>query len=141
MLREILVISAVVDSMNRKLTKYKNILLAIVLVVVVLLPSKLVWAEDYGGYGLNTTMGQGIDLPKDKSVPQIIGMIIGIALSFIGAIFFILIIYSGFLWMTARGNETEVTKAKDMIIASIIGLIIVLSAYAITKYVGTAFGL
>jgi len=49
-----------------------------------------------------------------------------------------LVIYGGFLWMTARGNEQQVTKAKDLIISAVIGLVIVLAAYAITAYVGGA---
>lgn len=64
------------------------------------------------------------------------GLIIGSILSFIGVIFMILVIYGGFLWMTARGNEQQVEKAKTLIIQSVIGLIIVLSAYAITSLVG-----
>jgi flagellar basal body-associated protein FliL len=38
--------------------------------------------------------------------------------------------------MTARGNDQQVEKAKNLIIQSIIGLIIILSAYAITAFVG-----
>jgi len=65
-----------------------------------------------------------------------IGSIIGIALSFIGVIFLILMIYAGISWMTASGNQEKVTKAKDLIINAIIGLIIVLAAYAITSFIG-----
>jgi len=45
-------------------------------------------------------------------------------------------IYGGFIWMIARGNEGEVTKAKDLIQAAIIGLVVVLAAYAITQFIG-----
>ncbi len=74
----------------------------------------------------------------NKSLPEIIGLIIKIILSFLGVIFLVLMIYGGYTWMTARGNEQQVTKAKDLIIAAVIGLIIVLSAYAITAYIGGA---
>jgi len=66
----------------------------------------------------------------------VIGKIIGIALSFLGLIFFVLMIYGGFLWMTARGEGGQVTKAKDLIEAATIGLIIILSAYAVTAWLG-----
>ena len=65
-----------------------------------------------------------------------VGTIIGAGLAFIGVLFFILMIYGGFLWMTAQGNEQQVEKAKNLIIAAIIGLVIVMSAYAITAYIG-----
>jgi cytochrome bd-type quinol oxidase subunit 2 len=65
-----------------------------------------------------------------------IGNAIKILLSFVGIIFIILIIYAGYTWMLARGNETEAQKAKDTITRAIIGLFIVLAAYAITAFVG-----
>lgn len=65
-----------------------------------------------------------------------LGVIIGILLSFMGVIFLGLIIYAGMTWMTAQGNEQKVTKAKDMIANAIIGLIVVLSAYALTAFIG-----
>lgn len=74
-----------------------------------------------------------------KNIPQAIGRMVGAVLAFVGTLFFILIIYSGFTWMLARGNESEVQKAKDMLESSVIGLIIVLSAYAITAYIGNSF--
>jgi len=45
------------------------------------------------------------------------------------------IIYAGFIWITARGEEERIIKAKAIIRNSIIGLIIVFSAYAITAFV------
>ena len=66
---------------------------------------------------------------------SMIGKIILTTLSMLGIIFLILLIYAGFLWMTAAGNEQQVTKAKSMITTAIIGLIIVLSAYSISYFV------
>lgn len=64
------------------------------------------------------------------------GQIIGIILSFVGVVFLILMIYAGILWMTARGNEQQVSKAKDLLINATIGMIIVFSAYALTTFLG-----
>lgn len=52
-----------------------------------------------------------------------------------GIVFFILMVYSGIVWMTARGEEDRVTKARETIIAATIGLTIVVSAYAVTQLV------
>lgn len=92
-------------------------------------------------YGLSTTLNntQGKEaLRANSSVPDVIGKIVGAALAFVGVLFFLLMIYGGFTWMMARGNEQDVTKAKDLIIAAVIGLAIVLAAYAITAYIGSA---
>lgn len=46
-----------------------------------------------------------------------------------------LIIYAGFVWLTAAGNEENVEKAKRIISAAVVGLIIVLLAWAIVIFV------
>lgn len=78
------------------------------------------------------------------SIEGIVASIIQYLLSFLGVIFIILIIYSGFLWMTASGDSEKITKAKDILISAVIGIIIVLSAYMITTTIlaklGTATG-
>ena len=66
---------------------------------------------------------------------SIIGTVIQTALSLLGVIFVILMIYGGYLWMTAKGNEEQVVKAKNVIIAAITGLVIVIAAYAISYFV------
>ncbi len=80
--------------------------------------------------------GFGPGGPPITDVPTAIGTIIGVALSFVGLAFFVLMIYGGFIWMFARGNEQDVEKAKSLIQAAIIGMVIVLSAYAITMMIG-----
>jgi len=96
-------------------------------------------AEDTGvTKALEGLSKSGADLQNDKlqDFPATIGRFVGALLSFVGVLFLVLMIYGGFLWMTDRGNEDQVKKAKDLIQAAIIGLIIVLLAYAITKYIG-----
>jgi hypothetical protein len=57
------------------------------------------------------------------------------ALLLIGTIFGILVIYGGYLWMVARGNEEYVKKAKNILEAAAIGIVIVMGAYAISSYI------
>jgi hypothetical protein len=72
---------------------------------------------------------------REKTTIDFIGNIITALLSFIGIVFLGYMIYAGYLWMIARGDEQKVTKAKGMIEQAIIGLVIVFSAYAITEFV------
>jgi len=67
----------------------------------------------------------------------IAGKIIGYALGLLGIVFVCLTIYAGFLWMTAQGNEEQITKAKKMITNAVIGFIIISLAYVITSFVVT----
>lgn len=101
--------------------------------------------DTYGNYGLDGTVSQ-VELPgkaeiKDKGgaknfVASQIGKILGYFLAFTGVVFMVLIIIGGTIWMNAQGNEQNVTKAKELIIAAVIGLILTLAAYAITKFLG-----
>ncbi|MDO8463576.1 MAG: hypothetical protein Q7S96_04925 [bacterium] len=65
----------------------------------------------------------------------VIADIILTGLSLVGVIFFVLMIYGGFLWMTARGDSPQIEKAKQTITSAIIGLAITLGAYAIAYFV------
>lgn len=77
-----------------------------------------------------STAGMG-----DVSLGYIVAKIIQIVLSLLSIIFLILLIIAGFRWMTANGNDEAVKKATSSIKSSVIGLVIVLSAYAITYFV------
>lgn len=65
------------------------------------------------------------------------GEIVQAALGILGLIFFVLVIYAGITWMTARGDEEAVTKARETIFAAVIGLSVVLASYAITNFLNT----
>ncbi|MCR4280447.1 MAG: pilin [Candidatus Komeilibacteria bacterium] len=61
--------------------------------------------------------------------------IIRYTLGFLGLLAVIMILISGFQWMTAGGNEDAVTKARKRLINAVIGLLIILAAYSITYFV------
>ncbi|OIO52101.1 hypothetical protein COY93_03655 [Candidatus Uhrbacteria bacterium CG_4_10_14_0_8_um_filter_58_22] len=52
--------------------------------------------------------------------------------SVLAVVLLVLMLYSGFLWMTAQGKEERIKKAKGILTAAVIGLIVILSGYAIT---------
>ncbi|MCD4705796.1 pilin [bacterium] len=79
--------------------------------------------------------GNSAGYSDDTDMEPILGKIIKTLLSFLGVVFFILIVYGGFIWMTAGGNTDKVGTAKKIIINSIIGLTVVMFAYAITWYI------
>ncbi|PIR76536.1 MAG: hypothetical protein COU32_01580 [Candidatus Magasanikbacteria bacterium CG10_big_fil_rev_8_21_14_0_10_42_10] len=75
----------------------------------------------------------------EANVSTVVGTVINAALTLVGLIFLILMVYAGYLWMTARGESEPVDKAKKIIAGSLIGLVVVLSAYAITIFVTQGF--
>lgn len=70
----------------------------------------------------------------DTQLFNIIGRIINILLGLLGIVFFIYVLWAGFIWMTAGGDPTKVKKATDMLIQGTIGLVIILAAYAISNF-------
>lgn len=73
-----------------------------------------------------------------KDPREIVANIIKILLGFLGTIAVVLIIYAGFLWMTAGGKPDNTKKAKDIMSAAVIGLVIILISYGITLFVTQA---
>ena len=123
--------------------RFSTILLFIIITGFAVLIAHPIFAVDdptQGKYGL-TTAGKTAGLQtSDLDIPTLIGKFLGSILGFTGTLFFVLVVYSGLMWMTAAGNEDRIKKAKQILIAAVVGLIIVVSAYAITQYIGAALG-
>lgn len=75
-----------------------------------------------------------VPLIGKANIQTIVVRIIQIVLSLLGIIALGLIIWAGFLWMTAAGVEEKISKAKKILIGAIIGLVIVFSSWAITFF-------
>jgi len=83
--------------------------------------------------GLNYAEGTGLSNSQDIRV--IIARIIRIFIGFLGIIAVSLIMYAGWIWMTSEGNEEKITQAKKILQNAVIGLIIILSAFAIVSFI------
>ena len=77
----------------------------------------------------------GFNSASPNAAAEIVATVIQAFIGLLGVIFLVLIVYAGYNWMTANGDEGKVSKAKDTITRAIIGLIIVLAAYSITYFV------
>ena len=69
-----------------------------------------------------------------------IGSIITAIFGLLGIVFLFLTLYAGYLWMTAMGDPKKVTKAKDILAQSVIGLIILVLSYGISYMVVGTIG-
>jgi len=65
----------------------------------------------------------------------VVSRLINYAFTFLGILSLVLCLYAGYSWMTGRGNEERVQKAKDILQGAIIGLIILLASYSIASFV------
>lgn len=81
-------------------------------------------------------VGEVYDETGTPTDPRTITMnVIKIFLTFIGVIFLVLVMLAGYKWMTSQGNEEQVKEAKSQLTRSVIGLMIILAAWAITSFV------
>lgn len=76
------------------------------------------------GYGSSTT-----------SIPVLIVSTIRILLGVLGLVFFILILYGGFMYMMSAGEPDKTKKAKNIIVYAAIGVFIIALAYGIATFV------
>lgn len=88
----------------------------------------------YAQYGLTETANK-TPYSTNTDVYTITEKIVSGALAALAFIFFGLTLYAGVRWMTARGDESYVEKAKDTLRAAITGLVITLAAYALTRFI------
>jgi len=112
---------------NKKIT----VLFIMFLAVIFLLPD-IALAQSGDIYGTNDLVDVNL---TTRNVRDIIAGVINIALGLLGIIATIIILYGGFIWMTSRGNADNIARAKKIIINGVIGLIIILSSYAIVRFV------
>ncbi len=75
-----------------------------------------------------------------QSLVETISDIVNVVLGILGIVAFIIILYGGFLWMTSKGDEKIIAKAKKVIIDGAIGLAIILASWAIAAFVLNLLG-
>lgn len=70
-----------------------------------------------------------------RGLKAMVFTVINVILGFLGVLAIVIVLIGGFKWMTSGGSEEKIGEARQMIIAGIIGLAIVLAAYAIAQFV------
>ena len=96
------------------------------------------WLDMVKQGGLNEirdkAYGQSSDQPSNSMV-MVMARIIKVFLDLLGIIFLALLVWAGFKWMTAGGDEDKVKEAKSQITTAVIGLVIIFAAYSIAHFV------
>ncbi len=113
------------DSMLKKLTS-----LSAGAMVFALSVAPALALETGINYGTATGLGS-------RDVREGVMGVVQVLLGFLGVIAIIIILWGGFRWMTAGGNEEKVSEARKIISSGIIGLIIIFIAFALAQFVIT----
>lgn len=126
------------------LAKYKAVFaIAFAIGVGLLVSPGLVTANTPGNSTPNDVFGLNPISEKTKGnialgtqdIRVTVTKIINVALSLLGIVAVVIILIGGFKWMTAGGNDEQVGEARKWIFSGIIGLAIILSAWAIARFV------
>ena len=120
--------------------KQKSFLITIIICIGLFFVSGPILALDEGiGKLQNTGVNAGLVTEAGKTNPNIVlnqtANVIQVILTIIGILFMCLIIYAGIKWMTASGDNEKVKKARDLIIKSVIGLVIIIVAYSLSYFI------
>lgn len=86
-----------------------------------------------------TNMASEFNLGTNTDFKQVIINLVKVILGFLGLLSVIIVLYGGFRWMTALGNEERVSLARGTLSSGLVGLIIILSSYALTAYILKTF--
>lgn len=87
------------------------------------------------GNPADTTIAGAFGLGTNTDIRLAIIRVVQFLLGFLGLLAVLIILYGGYLWMTAAGNVQRVEQAKLVLRNGLIGLVIILSAYALVAFV------
>jgi len=118
--------------------KLKSILFLIIFVIILVAPY-FVFADSALDALKKVGTNSGYNPSTNEySAADYVGSIVNVLFSILGIIFTVLMLYGGYNWMIAAGDNAKVETAKDTIKRAVIGLIIVAGAYAIGQFVVSA---
>jgi hypothetical protein len=123
------------------MAKIRNVVFTLFLVSLAVIPA-LVQAQNtaVGGSGQSDAAASGnvikLNNPLSVDTPQLlIGLVINSVLGVVGSLALLMFIYGGLTWMTSAGSQEKVKKGRDIILWSAIGLVVIFTAYAMTRFV------
>ena len=123
--------------MNKLIVKLieKKVVLAMIVVFAfsfAVAPAVFAAADTFGLDAVETGIGDSLG---SQPIQETIASIINVALSLLGIVAVVIILMGGFKWMTAGGSDEKVGEAKKIIFSGVIGLAIILSAWALATFV------
>ncbi len=131
---------------SKKISLFQKILISVFSLLFIVLPLFLITSDalaygsmGYEQYGLGELRFYARDYLLIGSPYHFIAQIINWILGIVGLLLTIVIIYGGWTYMTAAGNEDKARKAKSILTYAIIGITIIFASWIIVNYLISAF--
>jgi hypothetical protein len=77
------------------------------------------------------------DASTSTDIRTIAVRIINVTMQLLSVIIIVLMLYSGYQWMMAAGNEKQVTEAQARLKNAVIGLVLVLVSWGVSTFIFT----
>lgn len=117
--------------------KFSKFLFSLIALSLLVLPmATLADAPSNKELGIEAVENANLNLAATDPIKTATNLI-NTAMMFLGLIAVVIILVGGFKWMTAMGSEDSIKKAKALMVSGVVGLIIILAAWGIARYVVT----
>lgn len=114
---------------------FKKVVLSLIFVFFMFSAGLVLADDNFVNYGLgNSNLGAG-SIFGNADIPSVIARVIQVIMGLSATFMLAIIIYSGFLYLTSRGESAKTKKALDLIKSSSIGIIIIVTAYSISQFI------
>lgn len=121
--------------MTTHMNKFTRLAVSFGLAASLVLPGAVLAQQDLNVNDLGVGAIQNDIKLGSGDVRQTAARLINVALGFLGIIAVVIVLIGGFKYMVSGGNEEKTSEARRLIVSGIIGLAIILSAWAITSFV------
>lgn len=112
--------------------KYKSFF-----ILILIFFSFFIFSNNFVSADASSTLSVGevrLENKLNADTPQeLIGVVIDAILGLVGSLALLMFVFGGITWMTSSGSAEKVKKGRDIIVWAAIGLVIVFSAYGLTR--------
>lgn len=123
------------NSLHKKLIHTFNFsfFLKLSLLTLLIAPIAFFFFEPLTAFAETTTLRNPIRIENGTNPRVFIGTMIRILIAFSGTVALAMFVYGGILFLVAGGNETQLAKAKKVLVYAILGIIVIAAAYVATN--------
>ena len=90
---------------------------------------------------LKPDSGSGFSSLGGFTIPSIVSGLIRLSLVIAAIVFFFILVIGGIKWIASGGDKAQTEGARSQITAALVGLVIVVSAWAIVELINRFFGI
>lgn len=98
------------------------------------------YAQDFSTSALKEKAASKLNPSGIWTIDNLMSRGINAMVIFMGTIALALIIYAGFMWMTAGGNESKIEKARTIMIWTLLGTVAIGASYGFVRFIIGIFG-